>query len=109
MASLIPPVILKTTQRHTASLIFLHGLGDNGMGWAGGLNIVRPPHVKVICPTAPIIPVAINAGAKMPAWFDVYSLDRESSDGADIEGLEASSKYLKGLVDMETQQHGIPK
>jgi len=68
MASLIPPVILKPSGRHTASMIFLHGLGDNGMGWAGALNTIRPAYMKVICPTAPIIPVTINGGMQMPAW-----------------------------------------
>ncbi len=109
MAALIPPVVLKATQRHTATLFFLHGLGDNGMGWAGALNTVRPPYMKVVCPTAPIIPITINMGAKMPAWFDVYTLDRKSKRGADLEGLEESSRNLRGMVEMETKEHGIPR
>ncbi len=47
MASLVPPVVLNATARHTATLIFLHGLGDTGMGWAGALNTIRPPYMKV--------------------------------------------------------------
>lgn len=36
---------------------------------------IRPPYVKVICPTAPTMPVTLNAGFRMPSWFDLFSLD----------------------------------
>ena len=44
----VPPVVLKSARKHTATLIFLHGLGDTGMGWAGALNTIRPDYLKVI-------------------------------------------------------------
>ena len=44
----VPPVVLKSARKHTATLIFLHGLGDNGMGWAGALNTIRPDYLKVM-------------------------------------------------------------
>ena len=47
MAGVVPPVIIKASARHTATLIFLHGLGDTGMGWAGALSTIKPPHLKV--------------------------------------------------------------
>ena len=43
----VPPVVLKSARKHTATLIFLHGLGDTGMGWAGALNTIRPDYLKV--------------------------------------------------------------
>ena len=43
----IPPVVLKASRTHTATLIFLHGLGDTGMGWAGALNSIKPDYLKV--------------------------------------------------------------
>ena len=42
------PVILKPRIKQTASMVFLHGLGDTGHGWAGILNTLRPDHVKVL-------------------------------------------------------------
>lgn len=45
---------------------------------------IRPPYVKVICPTAPTMPVTLNAGFRMPSWFDLYSLD--ASGPEDEEG-----------------------
>ena len=43
----IPPVILNAGKKHTATLVFLHGLGDTGMGWAGALNTIKPDYLKV--------------------------------------------------------------
>lgn len=36
---------------------------------------IRPPYVKVICPTAKTIPVTLNAGFRMPSWFDLKTID----------------------------------
>ena len=64
------PVVLKARTLHTATMIFLHGLGDTGHGWAGILNTIRPDYMKIVCPTAPSIPVSLNNGMVMPAWYE---------------------------------------
>lgn len=46
---------------------------------------IRPPYVKVICPTAPTMPVTLNAGFRMPSWFDLRTLD--ASGAEDEEGI----------------------
>ncbi|GFS98938.1 uncharacterized protein LOC103524116 [Trichonephila clavipes] len=46
------PVVISAASKHTASVIFLHGLGDTGLGWAAALQMLKLPHVKYICPTA---------------------------------------------------------
>ena len=56
------PVVVSASGKHTATLIFLHGLGDTGHGWASSLADVRPSHLKVVCPTAQIMPVTLNSG-----------------------------------------------
>ena len=56
------PVVVSASGKHTATLIFLHGLGDTGHGWASSLADVRPSHVKIVCPTAQIMPVTLNSG-----------------------------------------------
>lgn len=38
---------------HSATVIFLHGLGDTGNGWAPVGQQLNIPHVKFIFPTAP--------------------------------------------------------
>ena len=77
--------------KHSASMILMHGLGDSAEVWAITIIIIniiviiniinnqgwrdtaeeivtRFPHIKIILPTAPIIPVTLNMGARMPAW-----------------------------------------
>ena len=56
------PVVVSPSGKHTATLIFLHGLGDTGHGWASTLAEVRQSHVKIVCPTANTIPVTLNSG-----------------------------------------------
>jgi len=102
----IPPVVLKASRAHTATLIFLHGLGDTGMGWAGALNSIKPDYLKVICPTAPMLPVTLNGGASMPAWYDILSLDEKDTNREDMEGVSWSVDLLHELVRGE-EKHGL--
>ncbi|VEN59558.1 unnamed protein product [Callosobruchus maculatus] len=93
------PVILSTTSKHTATLIFLHGLGDTGQGWASAMAALRPPHVKVICPTANTMPVTLNGGYRMPSWFDLKTLDESGPE--DEPGIKAAAKQVHTLIDSE--------
>ena len=57
--------------KHTATVIFLHGLGDTGNGIApiGQALVDGAPqlsHVKFLFPTAPQRPVTMNGSAVMP-------------------------------------------
>ena len=100
----IPPVILKAARKHTASLVFLHGLGDTGLGWAGALNTIKPDYLKVICPTAPMMPVTLNGGMKMPAWYDILSLDETDENREDMEGVDWAVNFLLDIVREEEKQ-----
>lgn len=44
-------------------------------GWSRAMAAIRPSCVKVVCPTAETMPVTLNAGYRMPSWFDLKSLD----------------------------------
>ncbi|KAG5887846.1 hypothetical protein JTB14_005612 [Gonioctena quinquepunctata] len=99
------PVILSATSKHTATLIFLHGLGDTGQGWASAMGAMRPGHVKVICPTAPTMPVTLNAGFRMPSWFDLKTLD--ASGPEDEQGIKSATKNIQTLIEGELSA-GIP-
>lgn len=71
-------VTINPTQKHTATVLFLHGLGDQGHGWSqvGQMFAPQLPHVKWIFPHAPNKNVTLNFGQSMPAWYDIYSLDK---------------------------------
>merc|ERR1712093_628360 len=76
-ASSLKSVVANATGKHTATLIFSHGLGDTGAGWSFLAEQLAGsfPHVKFMFPNAPNIPITINGGYKMPGWFD----DREEA------------------------------
>jgi len=99
------PVIVSASAKHTASFIFLHGLGDTGHGWATSIAAIRPPHVKVICPNADAMPVTLNSGFKSPSWFDLMTLDANGPE--DEPGIKKAAELIKGLVENEIKS-GIP-
>uniref|UniRef100_A0A2P2HZW1 palmitoyl-protein hydrolase n=1 Tax=Hirondellea gigas TaxID=1518452 RepID=A0A2P2HZW1_9CRUS len=99
------PVILNATAKHSATVIFLHGLGDTGHGWASAMGNLSMPHIKVICPTAPVMPVTLNAGFKMPSWFDLTSLEVDAPE--DAPGIKAARDKIHELIDAEVRS-GIP-
>ena len=104
MSSLMP-VVLKARAIHTATMIFLHGLGDTGHGWAGILNTIRPDYLKIVCPTAPSIPVSLNNGFVMPAWYDIKDISSDNSAiREDMQGVENSTKVLQALIDIEARE-----
>jgi len=105
----IPPVILNASKKHTATLVFLHGLGDTGVGWAGALNTIKPDYLKVICPTAPMLPVTINGGMAMPAWYDIMSLDENDKLREDGGGVQESVDYLINVVNGELRHNIKPE
>lgn len=99
------PVVVSASAKHTASFIFLHGLGDTGHGWATSIAAIRPPHVKVICPSAEKMPVTLNSGFESPSWFDLMSLDVNGPE--DEPGIEKASALIKSLIEEEIKS-GIP-
>jgi len=99
------PVIVSASAKHTASLIFLHGLGDTGHGWATTIAAIRPPHVKVICPSAAKMPVTLNSGFESPSWFDLLTLD--ASGPEDEAGIKKAASLINNLIDEEIKS-GIP-
>jgi len=98
------PVVISAASKHTASVIFLHGLGDTGHGWAHSLQLQKLPHVKYICPTAPTIPVTLNSGCRMPSWFDLRTLDAEGPE--DEEGIKRASDLVIQMI-ADEEEKGI--
>lgn len=97
-------VILPAISKHTASVIFLHGLGDSGYGWKPVAEMLRKNsrlrHVKWILPHAPIRPVTANFGMEMRAWFDITSFDFRQEDE---QGMLTSAKVIEHLITAEVE------
>ncbi|KAG8587946.1 hypothetical protein GDO81_005830 [Engystomops pustulosus] len=92
-------------ERETAAVIFLHGLGDTGHGWAEALSAIKHPHVKYICPHAPRIPVTLNMKMVMPAWFDLMGLSPDAPE--DEAGIKKAADSIKSIIEHEVK-NGIP-
>uniref|UniRef100_A0A3B4ZV64 Acyl-protein thioesterase 1 n=1 Tax=Stegastes partitus TaxID=144197 RepID=A0A3B4ZV64_9TELE len=99
------PAIVPAARKATAAVIFLHGLGDTGHGWAEAFAGTRIPHVKYICPHAPTMPVSLNMRMSMPSWFDIYGLSPDADE--DEAGIKRASENIKALIDQEVK-NGIP-
>ena len=63
-------------------------------------------HIKFILPTAPIRPVTINQGHRMPAWYDIAQFNSQSPDPTT--GVEESALAIKALIEDEMQSSGLP-
>ncbi|KAK7169667.1 hypothetical protein R3I94_000032 [Phoxinus phoxinus] len=97
--------IVPAACKATAAVIFLHGLGDTGHGWAQALAAIRAPHVKYICPHAPVMPVSLNMNMAMPSWFDIVSLRPDAEE--DESGIRRAAERIRELIDEEVK-NGIP-
>lgn len=85
-----------------ASVIWLHGLGasaDDFMSIVPQLKLPEELTVRFIFPQAPILPVTVNNGYEMPAWYDVYGFDRTSKQ--DELGIRRSESQLAQLIEAE--------
>ncbi|XP_032230874.1 acyl-protein thioesterase 1 isoform X2 [Nematostella vectensis] len=105
MSAFPAPVVHKPSSKHTATVIFLHGLGDTGHGWMAGFEEILPKHVKYIGPNAKTMRVTLNMGMQMPSWFDIYGLQPDAPE--DQVNIKASADYLTSLVKKE-EESGIP-
>lgn len=91
--------VVRPKGRHQATIVWLHGLGDNGSSWPQQLEGLPLPNIKWICPTAPTRPVALLGGFSCPAWCDVGEISEDSPD--DFEGLDASAAHIATLLSTE--------
>ncbi|CAO2580993.1 Acyl-protein thioesterase 1, partial [Lemmus lemmus] len=99
------PVVVPAARKATAAVIFLHGLGDTGHGWADAFAGIRSSHIKYICPHAPIMPVTLNMNMAMPSWFDIIGLSPDSQE--DESGIKQAAENVKALIEQEVK-NGIP-
>lgn len=91
-------------------VIWLHGLGADGNDF---MDI--PSHfdfslqnTRFIFPHADVMPVTINMGMQMRAWYDIKSLDADSLNRVvDVDGIKTSIEKLNDLIDRQVNQ-GIP-
>ena len=95
-------------QAAVATVIIMHGLGADGRDFlpvADQLDLSSIGPVRFLFPNAPQIPVTINGGYVMPAWYDLLGADlvRREDEG----GLRQSQAAIEALIARE-KSRGIP-
>jgi len=108
--ALLGRLTVPATSKHTATVIFLHGLGDTGHGWEPVARMLARNeelnHIKWILPHAPSKVITGNMGMTMPAWFDIASFDSfEKTE--DEDGMLDSRRSISAVITEEVAS-GIP-
>lgn len=106
--SLLPCIVKEPPRSANAAVIWLHGLGADGNDFVPIIPELKLPAelaVRFVFPNAPSIPVTINNGYVMPAWYDITEIDIERK--IDATQLIASAEKIRLLIDREIDR-GIP-
>lgn len=101
----LPCVEIETAVDVTASVIWLHGLGADGHDFAPLVPELQLPDdlaIRFIFPHAPSIPVTINGGYLMPAWYDILEMNLERK--IDEQQLLASACEVHALIERELER-----
>ncbi len=104
---LLPAIELEspTGVEVNASIIWLHGLGADGNDFAPIVSQLELPDsfgIRFVFPHAPSIPVSINNGFVMPAWYDIKQMDVDRQ--VDEEQLSQSASWVHALIDREIER-----
>jgi len=108
-AELLPAIQFETGANPGATVIWLHGLGDDGNGWSqvvGALGLPNSLRVRFLFPHAPVMPVTINNGMAMRAWYDIREANLNSR--ADLAGVRRSQSHVEALIAREVAR-GVPE
>jgi phospholipase/carboxylesterase len=106
--SLLDTIEIETAPNPTATIVVLHGLGADGNDFVPiaqelALDAVGP--VRFVFPHAPVMPVTINNGYRMRAWYDILGGDLVRRE--DEAGLRSSLAAVEALLARE-HERGIP-
>jgi phospholipase/carboxylesterase len=101
-SELLPAIEIETAPDPDAAAIWLHGLGDDGRGWSEivpALKLSPTVRVRFVFPHAPVMPVSINRGYPMRAWYDIR--ENDFNERADIDGVKQSQAQIEALITRE--------
>ncbi|STR25722.1 Carboxylesterase 2 [Janthinobacterium lividum] len=108
MSNLLETIELDSAPNPTVAIIWMHGLGADGNDFVPlvkELDLRGCPAIRFIFPNAGTMPVTINNGYVMRAWYDILVNDlvRREDEG----GLRASQAQVEALIARE-KARGIP-
>ena len=92
----------QTGEHPVATILIMHGLGADGRDFlpiAEQLDLSSVGPVRFVFPSAPVMPVTINGGYQMPAWYDILGADLVQRE--DEKGLRQSQAAIDALIERE--------
>ena len=109
MTTLLERIEIESGPNPTAAIIWMHGLGASGDDFAAivpELDLTGCPAIRFVFPHAPVMPVTINGGYIMPAWYDIFGT--ELGAGAvrheDAAGIVKSQQHIEDLIANEVSR-----
>ena len=108
MSAKLDKIVVEPKTAAQACVIWLHGLGDSGAGFAPVvpvLGLSADHNIRFVFPHAPEQAVTINGGYVMRSWYDIKSMDLH--DRADLKGVMESEVLVNQLIADQISQ-GIP-
>ncbi|HCH70480.1 MAG TPA: carboxylesterase [Colwellia sp.] len=108
LTTLLDRITIEPKKTATSCVIWLHGLGDSGAGFAPVVPLLNLPHnhaIRFVFPHAPEQAISINNGFVMPAWYDIKNNDLHNR--ADMDGVLKSESLVQALI-QEQIDNGIP-
>ena len=100
------PIVVDTGSNPPDScVIWLHGLGADGHDFepiVPELGLNPDLNIRFVFPHAPMIPVTINQGFVMRAWYDIAAADIAARQ--DETGIRASQALLVGMINDQIEQ-----
>jgi phospholipase/carboxylesterase len=100
----------ETGANPTATVIVLHGLGADGndfVPFVQEIDLSSVGSVRWVFPHAPMMPVTINGGYVMRAWYDILGANMGQRE--DETGLRRSMGEVNALIDAEVARGIAPR
>jgi len=108
VAATLDTIEIESQPNPGAAIIWMHGLGADANDFVPivkELDLRGCPGIRFVFPNAPAIPVTINGGYVMRAWYDILGTDIAKRE--DEKGLRASQTEIEKLIAREIAR-GIP-
>ena len=104
----IQSIEIETRPSPSHAIIWLHGLGADGNDFVPVVEQLALPNlgIRFIFPHAPMMPITINGGFVMRAWYDIFDAGLALNE-EDERGLRESQSIITDLLDREISR-GIP-
>ena len=102
MTQLLENIEIDTAPNPTVAVIWMHGLGADGNDFVPmvrELDLAGLPPIRFVFPHADQIPVTVNGGYVMRAWYDITNADLVRRE--DEAGLRRSQLQVEALIARE--------